>query len=227
MQHLFRKTAVLIPARGGSTRLPGKNIKIFNGRPLIAYSIQYALECGFSPKQIFVSSDDESTLSIARHHGVYQIKRPSKLCQANSSTNSAVKHFLSRLKSMRKRVDFILLLQPTSPLRKLEHYYSAADMMAKTDADSVITISENSRVVGTLLKSGRYSIHRKPNNTTPKNNYYTNGLLYLFRVSSFNRNNDLVGKNVRALVTTGIYSAKDIDTNIDFQVLEFLHRTMK
>ena len=104
---------VIIPARGGSKGIPGKNIKNFEGKPLISHSIEYAQDSELI-NQIYVSTDDEQIAHISKTAGAKIIKRPSELATDTSTTESAIKHALNNID---KRPDIIVLLQPTSPLR--------------------------------------------------------------------------------------------------------------
>lgn len=102
----------LIPARMGSKRIPMKNIRILGGKPLIAYSIQTAIECGFKP---IVSSDSPKILDIAQQYGSIPLKRWPSLSRDNTGDYPVLNHFWQTYPS-----DLTILLRPTTPFRKKE-----------------------------------------------------------------------------------------------------------
>lgn len=133
----------LIPARGGSKRLPGKNVRNLAGKPLIAWTIEAAIQCGrFS--EIVVSTDDPEIAAVSERYGArVPFLRPHELASDTSTTFEAVKHVLDRY-----RIDYgrefghTVLLQPTSPLRDAHEIESALDLLAERSADAVISVCE-------------------------------------------------------------------------------------
>ena len=103
----------IIPARGGSKRLPRKNILNLGGKPLIAYSIEAGLDSSYIDK-VVVTSDDDEILTISKKYGAVTINRPDELASDTSTTFDAIKHTVDNC----EKYDYIVLLQPTSPLRK-------------------------------------------------------------------------------------------------------------
>ena len=112
----------IIPARKNSKRLPGKNLKIFNGFPLIYYSIMFALYSGI--KNIVVSSDCDDILSYSKSLGVEVIKRPFELSKDNVPTISVLKHATEFFITKGFMIDVVVTLQPTNPLRKKDLFKS-------------------------------------------------------------------------------------------------------
>ena len=108
------RTLGLIPARGGSKRLPGKNMKLFAGRPLVAWTIIPALQSPWLDA-VAVTSDSQEILDIATEHGAIAIKRPWAMAQDTSLVYGAILHALSLISA-----EYVCLLQPTSPLRITE-----------------------------------------------------------------------------------------------------------
>ncbi len=112
----------LIPARGGSKRLPGKNMRMFHGTPLIQKTIDEAKKSIFI-NSLYVSSDDPEILSFASQHcGV--IKRPEKLATDDASMADVVTHAIG----LHPRCDYVVVLQPTSPLRTVEDIHCGSDL---------------------------------------------------------------------------------------------------
>ena len=106
----------IIPARGGSKRLPRKNVLNLAGKPLIAWSIEAGLKSNYIDKLI-VSSDDDEILEISKKYGAQTIKRPNELASDTATTFVALKHTIDNI----EKCDYIILLQATSPLRNEKH----------------------------------------------------------------------------------------------------------
>lgn len=111
---------VIIPARGGSKGIPQKNIKLLGGKPLICYAIDIARKYT-SDENICVSSDDDSIIKVVRDYGLeVPFKRPDSLATDKAGTNGVLLHALCFYEKQGRKVDFIVLLQPTSPFRRVD-----------------------------------------------------------------------------------------------------------
>jgi len=123
--YLMNKTFLaIIPARGGSKRLPRKNLLDLCGKPLIAWSIEAALKSKYISK-VIVSSDEEEILNIAKEYKADFIKRPDELASDTATTFDALKHTLENV----EKYDYVVLLQPTSPLRDEKHIDEAIELL--------------------------------------------------------------------------------------------------
>jgi CMP-N,N'-diacetyllegionaminic acid synthase len=132
----------IIPARGGSKGLPGKNIYPLDDIPLIAHSINAAGNSKYL-KNFVVSTDDEEIKKVAHSYGSVVIDRPTEFAQDDSSTFDAVKHVLSFLESQNKYFDTIVLLEPTSPLRKKNDIDDAIELFLKNEGENaLVSVSE-------------------------------------------------------------------------------------
>ena len=127
----------VIPARGGSKRLPGKNILDLCGKPIIAWSIEAGLNSSYIDK-VVVSSDDDDILDTAKRFKAEIIKRPKQLASDTASSFDVVKHAIDNLESY----DYVVLLQPTSPLRNYQHIDKAIEFLEEKNADSIISVCE-------------------------------------------------------------------------------------
>lgn len=134
----MNKYLAVIPARGGSKRLPRKNILDLCGKPLIAWSIDEAKKSKYIAKTL-VTSDDEEILNISKKYGADISKRPSKLSSDSSTTYEALEHVIS---SQEQEYEYIVLLQPTSPLRTSKHIDEAIELLELKNADAVISVCE-------------------------------------------------------------------------------------
>jgi CMP-N,N'-diacetyllegionaminic acid synthase len=131
------KVLAIIPARGGSKGLPGKNISPLNGLPLIAYSIEAARQSKFVDHCI-VTSDCPTILEVARNYGSDIIRRPDELANDTASSESAVSHAISKFADY----DLILLLQPTSPLRTYRDIDLSIEALVQSNATALISVFE-------------------------------------------------------------------------------------
>ena len=127
----------IIPARGGSKRLPRKNILSLAGKPLIAWSIEAALATKYID-DVIVTSDDDEILSIAQKFGANIIKRSPELSSDTATTFDAIQHTILKSKSY----DYVVLLQPTSPLRKSKHIKEAIELLDSKNADAIIAVTK-------------------------------------------------------------------------------------
>ena len=126
----MKKNYAFIFARGGSKGLKNKNIKLFNGKPLIYYSINLAKK-NKKIKKIFVSSDDKKILKISRKYGAEIILRPKSLSRDNSLELNAWKHAINYLKEKGENFDNFISLPCTSPLRNSKDINSALQKIKK------------------------------------------------------------------------------------------------
>jgi len=209
----------VIPARGGSKRLPGKNLQDLNGKPLISWTIEACLKSQYID-QVCVTSDDDDILNIAKSYKVNPIKRPKELSGDLSTSYEAIIHALK----FSDQFDCIFLAQPTSPLRNEFHIDDAINFFFEKRADSVVGVSKvgHSPLWSNTLKddlSMRDFLDESIINIGSQNlpNYYRiNGAIYivktdvLLRVKSF-----LLEKGAVAYVMDRD-SSIDIDHKQDF-----------
>ena len=133
--HQNKTFLAIIPARGGSKRLPRKNILDLSGRPMISWSIDAGLKSKYIDK-VVVSSDDDEILDIAKKFKAETVKRPGELASDIATSNDVVKHTLENIEEH----DYIVLLQPTSPLRNYKHIDEAIKLLEKKSADAIISV---------------------------------------------------------------------------------------
>lgn len=129
------KTIAIIPARGGSKRLYGKNIKILCGKPMIAYTIQEAKKSRYID-EVFVTTEDDEIASVSKMYGAKIIKRPDKLATDLATTESVIEH-------AKKYLGYdmlVVLLQSTSPLRTVEDIDKCIKLYLSNAVDSVVSV---------------------------------------------------------------------------------------
>jgi CMP-N-acetylneuraminic acid synthetase len=133
------KFLAVIPARGGSNGIIGKNIVNIEGKPLIAYTINEALACNLF-ENVIVSTDDVDIANVSLEHGAQvPFIRPSDLSQDSTPMISVMQHALAWSLNISK-IDALVLLQPTSPMRKAQHIQMAIEKYIRQEADSLVSV---------------------------------------------------------------------------------------
>jgi len=215
----------IIPARGGSKRLPRKNILEIGGKPLIVWSIEAALKSKHLDNTI-VTSDDDEILNISNVYGSDVIKRPSELADDTSTTFDALEHVLKNTKNY----DYVVLLQPTSPLRNSKHIDEAIETLMEKKADAIISVCdmEHSPAWSNMLNddgdmSNFISEELKNKRSQDLEKYYrVNGAIYICKTDRLlDEKIFFIKDNVFAYFMDRKYSI-DIDEEIDFIVAEKL-----
>ncbi|MEI8278350.1 MAG: acylneuraminate cytidylyltransferase family protein [Bacteroidota bacterium] len=217
------KNIVIIPARGGSKRLPGKNIKPFAGNPLIAYTIKYAkLQSEIS--KIVVSTDDEKIKRIALDMGVEVIDRPSEISGEHATTASALKNVLLSYAKQGIEFDTVTTLQVTNPLRPQSLFNECMALINKhPDADSVISVTRSRMKLGNIENDLFVPSNYLPGQRSQdlKAQYFENGLCYITRSALILDQEDIFGKCVLAYEVDEHFPIVDIDEQRDFDWGEF------
>lgn len=221
----------VIPARGGSKRLPGKNIKHLGGKPLIQWTIDAAIESGVFDR-VCVSTDSDEIAAVARRCGAdVPFLRPEELASDTSTTASALAHFIETFEQMEAcSVSYVCLLQPTSPLRSAEDIRNADRLLMADNLDAVVSVCEMEHPIqlcNRLGPSGSLKGFIRPadNRRSQEQEVYyrLNGAIYFCRTPVAMKLNTLYSDNVesRAYVMDQVRSV-DIDTALDFSIAETL-----
>jgi len=224
---LHEKTFLaIIPARGGSKRLPRKNVLPLGGKPLIAWSIEAAKESKYID-EIVVSSDDNTILDIADQYNIKKIKRSAKLSSDNATTIDVI---TNTIKTCKRNFDYIILLQPTSPLRNAKHIDDAIELLEEKGADAIISVceAEHSPLWSNTLQNDYDMSQFLNKNLLNKRSqelqtyYRLNGAIYIANKEKLLKQNSFfLDKNIYAYIMTQKESI-DIDTKLDFDFATFL-----
>lgn len=219
----------IIPARSGSKGLPDKNIRILNGKPLIAYSIIQALEAGIFD-EIFLSTDSQEYADIAIQYGAHvPFLRSAELASDSASTWDCVTEALEQFSTLGKEYDIFFVLQPTSPLRTTEDIINAIKQMVLTNADAVVSVCEadHSPLLCNILPENKSTkgfvqseIAAKTRQELPIY-YRINGAIYAVSTTYFLKTQNIYDGNSFAYVMPKERSI-DIDTQFDFSFAEYL-----
>ncbi len=225
-----KKIVSIIPARGGSKGLPGKNILNFAGKPLIAWTIEQAISSGLFDK-IIVNTDDENIARVAREYGAeIPFMRPKELATDDVNVMYVVLHVLEKLIDSGVLYDVMVLLQPTSPLRTDNDIRNAVDIFLNKDAKAVVTVCEveHNPIWTNILPSDgclkdfiRKECANKNRQDLPVY-YRLNGSIYVADIDFLREEKTFYGEKTYACVMPQERSI-DIDTLTDFQIAEFLH----
>ena len=203
---------VIIPARSGSQRLPGKNMRNLGDKPLLQHSIDYALDNDLN--DIIVTSNDRTVLDYALKNKVQIVRRPNKLAGNTEPVITALQHALSQLQ---KKYDAIVLLQPTNPLRPKNLIKQAISIFENKNCDSLMTVTRNEHKLGTISNNKfipfNYTMGQRSQDLEPL--YYENGLLYIFKTELLSQDKILGEKNY-PLIVDHPFAEIDIDTEADF-----------
>jgi CMP-N-acetylneuraminic acid synthetase len=220
-------------ARGGSKGVPRKNIRDLGGIPLIAYSIQIALECS-SINCVVVSTEDEEIASISRKYGAeVPFMRPVELAGDDSNEYDAWKHAISSFEEIsHEKIDVFVSLPPTSPLRSVSDVENCIHEYTKTEADTVITVKEATRSpyfnmvrdddegfshIVNLAPDGARYIRRQDVPVV----YDMTTVAYVSSPAFILNSDSIFSGKVRSVLVDD-ERAIDIDTMLDFKFAEFL-----
>ena len=217
-------TIALIPARGGSKGLPRKNIKLFNSKPLIYWSIQTALKSDHIDR-VIVSTDDEEIAEIAKSYSAeVPFLRPKKLSSDESPGIDPVIHALENIPNVKD----LLLLQPTSPFRETKHIEEIFKLRSEFNSDSAVSVSLSRKHIDLFffLNDKKEIIpYNNKIRLLPRqqyqNSYTLNGSLYLATKESIFSHKSLITPETIGYVMPEKYSF-DIDTQLDWDLAEFV-----
>jgi N-acylneuraminate cytidylyltransferase len=217
---------VIITARGGSKGVPGKNIKLLAGKPLIQYTIEAALAITIK-ENIIVSTDSEEIKTVVEELGIAVPElRPKELATDTAGTYEVLLHEIKKLESRGKLFSYLILLQPTSPFRKghhikeaLEEYNNSIEMLVsvkETKSNPYYILREEDEN-GFLVKSKHSKATRRQD--VPKV-WELNGAIYIINIES------LKVKPINQLTKVKKYvmdeiASHDIDTMMDWRMAEF------
>lgn len=226
-----KKIVAMIPAREGSKRLPGKNIKLLGGKPLIAWSIEAALNSDYID-EVMVSTDDQCIADIALQYGAsVPFLRPVELAGDTSSSMDVVEHVINSYLGLEQPFEYLMLLQPTSPLRTAAHINQACEQLFEKDGDSIVSVCPCdhsplwSNVIpenGSLKGFINDKVVGLRSQDLPEY-YRLNGAIYLARTDMLLQHKQFLNAELNVFsYKMDDHSSVDIDSLIDFQLAEIL-----
>lgn len=226
----MKKFLAIIPARGGSKRIPNKNIKLFNQKPLIHYTIKQALDSKLFDR-VVVDTDSRKIAQIATRYGAeVPFLRPRELSGDKAKVVDAILYLLDRLKNEEAyEPTHIVILQTTSPLREIKDIEDCLNLINKTNATTVLTVcSTHPRLYymdknkNIILANG--SEKQSTNMQEWKPAYILNGcFVYVVSVKALREEKSIITKNTKAIICEK-WRSVDLDNPEDWVLAEFLHR---
>ena len=211
----------IIPARGGSKGILRKNIKFLYNKPLIAYSIEQSLKSKLI-NDTFVSTEDDEIKIISRKYGAKVINRPPELATDTASTESVLLHASEVLNN---NFNYMVLLQPTSPIRYSKQIDKAIELIISQKGDSLLSVFENHSFL--WAKNGtsiNFNYKTRPRRQDKDWELVENGSIYITRKEILlKEKNRLGGKILTYLMPR--WMSFEIDEQLDFELVEYLLKT--
>lgn len=221
-----KRILAIIPARGGSKGLPGKNIKLLGSKPLIAWTIEAALSAKLIEKTV-VSTDCQKIAKISRTYGAdVPFIRPDELSTDTATTSDVIFHAID---SVKEDFDVIVLLQPTSPFRTTKDIENAYELYNSSNTSSVVSVClaekspywyfsrDNIGMISPILNmEGQFSRRQELPDT-----YFLNGAIYIVDVKKFLSHKKFIFNDSLSYVMSK-ESSIDIDEPIDFKLAQLI-----
>lgn len=219
------RTIAIIPARGGSKGILGKNIRPVGGLPLIAHSIRQAMEAR-GVDDVYVSTDSADISSVSRQYGAQVIDRPATIAGDTASSESALLHALTEVEKV-DPVELVVFLQCTSPIREANDIDGAVSTLRDEGADSLLSVSPSHRFLWKRGGNGPEALNYDPANRPRRQDlepqFVENGSIYVFKPWVLRQTGNRLGGRL-ALYVMSARAAFEIDDELDLAVIDFLLR---
>jgi N-acylneuraminate cytidylyltransferase len=226
------KRLAIITARGGSKRIPRKNIKPFLGKPILAYSIEAALDSGLFD-EVMVSTEDEEIAEIAKKYGAkVPFYRSEKTAGDFATTNDVLLEVLEEYKKLGREFEEACCIYPTAPFVTSGKLKKAMEEFAASDADTLIPVVAFSYPPkrSLVIREGRlvfqYPEFMDSRSQDLEAEYHDIGQFYLFRTEAFERNKKLMIGNILPFVVDEM-EVQDIDNESDWKIAEIKYQAMQ
>ncbi len=225
------KKIAIITARGGSKRIPRKNIKEFCGKPILAYSIEAAVDSG-AFDTVMVSTDDEEIAGVAERYGAeVPFFRSGETAGDFATTNDVLLEVLSEYEKRGERFDLGCCIYPTAPFVTARKLSDALKRLSESDADTLIPVVAFSYPPqrALIVREGRlvfeYPEYLDSRSQDLEPHYHDAGQFYVFRTKAFQENRRLMVGNILPLVVPEL-EVQDIDSETDWEIAEIKYRLM-
>lgn len=223
----------IIPARGGSKRIPRKNIKLFGGKPMIAWSIEAALECGCFDR-VIVSTDDAEIAEVARQHGAeVPFMRPAELSDDHTGTIPVIRHAIEVINAQGRIVEQACCLYATAPFVQAEDLRRGLEILQTSGGDYAFSVTSYAFPIQRAIRitgEGRVEMFNPEHFNTRSQDleeaYHDAGQFYWGRADAW-----LQGKVIFSPASLPVilprYRVQDIDTPEDWVRAEWLFKAMQ
>ena len=221
------KILAVIPARGGSKGIPRKNIIDVAGKPLMAWSIEASLSSRYISKTV-VSSDDDEILEIAEKYGATCIKRPSNLATDKAGSEGLIIHAIELENQAGNFYDYVMLLQPTSPLRGVAEIDESIKMLLDSEAKALISVYVPEHTPYKAFKlNANGKLEGLIDNKTPfmrrqdlPQTFMPNGAIYLIETEKFLKSASLFCEDATVAYEMSREKSVDMDVRDDVMLIE-------
>jgi CMP-N,N'-diacetyllegionaminic acid synthase len=218
---MTKKTCALIPARGGSKRIPRKNIADLNGNPLISYSIKAARQSDLID-EVWVSTDDQEIAFYASQCGAEILMRPSRLSEDTSTSESVLLHFAEN-----NDFEFLIFIQPTSPLIRVSDIDHGIKLVQDGRYDSVLSVCEDYRFYwNDKCEPINYSPYLRPRSQDKETLYKETGSFYVTSRYFLEQSRCRISGHIGFVVVPELYSY-EIDTYDDLKIVSAIMESIK
>ena len=228
---MAKSSVAIITARGGSKRIPRKNIKEFLGKPIIEYSIQAALASGIF-EEVMVSTDDEEIAEIAKNAGAsVPFMRSADAANDYATTTDVVGEVLGQYREKGQEFDFACCIYPTAPFVTKELLLKARDMVEKEGADSCFPVirfgfpPQRGMVIENGIARYKYPEYQFTRSQDLEGMYHDSGQFYYFDVKKFENTGKMLGDKIKPIVISEM-EAQDIDNEDDWKIAELKYRML-
>ena len=226
------KKIAIITARGGSKRIPGKNIKEFCGKPILAYSIEAALQSGIFDT-VMVSTDSEEIAAVGKTYGAeVPFYRSEETSGDFATTNDVLLEVLYEYEKRGENFELGCCIYPTAPFVTAEKLKSGVDALLESDADTLIPVvafsypPQRAMVVENGRLVFKYPEYLDSRSQDLQPHYHDVGQFYLFRTEAFKQNKKLMLGNILPMVISEM-EVQDIDNQTDWEIAEMKYRVMQ
>lgn len=219
----LNNSIIVIPARKNSKRIIGKNLRKLDGKPLISHTIEYALQ-HVNSKNIWINSDDELALDLAKKYNISSYKRPSRLAEDETTTNAVVIDFCNYLINEGYDFKYIITLQPTNPIRSFNLLPLAMRKIIDSKSKSLMSVSNLHQKFGKLDNNKYLPVNYKigQRHQDLEDLFYENGLIYISSKDCLINDKEYITDDVYPYLTNEIGAKVDIDYEDDLIFAELI-----
>ena len=216
----------IIPARAGSKGIKDKNIIDLNGKPLIAYSIEAGLKSKYIDKVVVTTDGEEIAREAIKYGAEVPFLRPEYLSSDNAKTIDAVIHCIEEMEKLGEKYDYVVLLQPTQPLRQSWHIDEAIELILEKNEEALVSVSKvkDHPILMRTIDSNGYAINLLEGSSTKRRQefpdfYKVNGAIYINKINENLNNDTSLNDNKLVYIMDEKYDV-DIDEMLDLQIAE-------